>query len=213
MGDRSAPHRGIETNPGRELVIHAALEHPLPFGFEIGAATAAFRRKRRKYPRFFRGREEEILGLRRLKKSADRSAQHRSVDTIGGADPRAQLLPPPSEPADIEANSAAEREPVGDSPFILQEGGPERWGSRFRRIGTAGRAWYSSAASLNPACSACSGSVTAKPSDSSRLSCCASKPVLITCAATPPRQPCDHAARVPAGDLLRRRVACLFRCR
>jgi len=40
-------------------------------------------------------------------------------------DARAQLLPLPSESADIEANPAADREPAGDGPFVLQKGGPE----------------------------------------------------------------------------------------
>ena len=95
-------------------------------GFEICAATnATVRRKRRENPRFFRGREQEILWLRRLKESTDRAPQHRAVGSIRGTDARAQLLPLSPESADVETHSAAEREPVGDCPFVLQKGGPE----------------------------------------------------------------------------------------
>ena len=149
-------------NPRSELVIHAGLEHPLPFGFELRAATAAFRRKRRENPRFFRGRQQEVLGLRRLKESADRSAQHRAVRTRYAA-PTRGLSCCRRCPGRCESKRTP---PLTVSPLLTVHSSCRK---ADHNIGFALSAntngWsmvYASAASLNPASSASSGSVTAK---------------------------------------------------
>ena len=49
-------------NAGPELLVDAGLERPLPFGFEIGAASAAFVGERRELPRFVEDESSRFSG-------------------------------------------------------------------------------------------------------------------------------------------------------
>ena len=111
----------IEPQRPRQAALDTSLVSPLTFGLDVGSpALGAAVCERRQRARRLGGREQQVLGLRRLKESARRGANGRDrIDAVGDAGAWAPLVPIEEQSRLIEAQTGRHRQSRRGLPGVL----------------------------------------------------------------------------------------------